>query len=79
MPSGLLHGDVQQDNIVFLKGGTPVLLDWARPRWGPAAHDLAALVIGATGTSDYATVIDAFRETAQSARARSTEQCSVGS
>ncbi len=63
--AGLLHGDVHQDNVVFLEGGVPVLLDWARPRWGPAAHDLAALLVGATATSDYAAVIDSFRETAR--------------
>ena len=43
---GLIHGDLHADNVVFLADGTPVLLDWARPLWGPVADPLASLLLG---------------------------------
>ena len=60
---GLVHGDVHADNVVYLADDTPVLLDWARPQWGPAAHAVASLLLG-TERAGYAGVIAAFRSRA---------------
>lgn len=60
--AGLIHGDIHPDNIVFL-GETPVLLDWSRPQWGPAAHDVASLLL-ACPQGGYARVLDGFRSIA---------------
>jgi hypothetical protein len=62
-PAGLVHGDVHADNLLFLADGTPVLLDWSRPGWGAAAHDLAALLVHSLDPSDYTAAIEAFRLT----------------
>jgi hypothetical protein len=57
---GLVHGDVHADNLLLLADGTPVLIDWSRPGWGAAAHDLAALLGSSLATTDYAAAIDAY-------------------
>jgi streptomycin 6-kinase len=59
-PPGLVHGDVHADNLLFLADGTPVLIDWSRPGWGAAAHDLAALLVSSLDPADYSAAIDAF-------------------
>ncbi len=43
-PATLLHGDLHLDNVLFLPGGEPVVLDWARVRRGPCVLDLAAVL-----------------------------------
>jgi fructosamine-3-kinase len=60
---GLVHGDVHSDNVVFLRNGTPVLLDWSRPQWGPAAHDVASLLL-ACPKDGYARVVDTYHSIA---------------
>lgn len=61
---GLVHTDVHLDNVVFLDDG-PVLLDWADPGWGPAAVDLAALLVSSVSPEDYDPVIEAYRSTTE--------------
>lgn len=60
-PSGLVHGDVHADNLLFLADGSPVLIDWSRPGWGAAAHDLAALLVSSLDPADYSVAIEEFR------------------
>ena len=43
-PQGLVHGDLTGDNLFILPDGGYRLIDWARPFWGSAAVDLAALL-----------------------------------
>ena len=57
---GLIHGDVHADNIVYLRDGTPVVLDWARPIWGPVADPLGSLLLGSESRG-YRTAIEAVR------------------
>lgn len=58
---GLIHGDVHADNVVYLPDDTPVLLDWARPLWGPVADPLASLLLGAMPGEGYVRAIEAIR------------------
>lgn len=45
-PATLLHDDLHLDNVVFDRAtGAPILLDWARAAIGPAALDLAELLV----------------------------------
>jgi hypothetical protein len=41
----LVHGDLHLDNVLFPPGGEPVILDWTETRKGPAALDVAALLM----------------------------------
>ena len=61
---GLVHGDLHADNIVFLPDDTPVILDWSRPGWGSAAHDLASLLVDGAEPVDYPAGIEGFRSVA---------------
>ncbi|HSM02484.1 MAG TPA: phosphotransferase [Acidimicrobiia bacterium] len=58
---GLVHGDLHADNVVYLPDDTPVLLDWARPHWGPVADPLASLLLGTAPGEGYTQVIEAIR------------------
>jgi aminoglycoside phosphotransferase (APT) family kinase protein len=62
---GLIHSDVHLDNVVFLADGQPVLLDWAHPGWGPAAIDLAGLLVSSVPPEDFNAVIARYRSTAE--------------
>jgi len=44
-PATLVHTDLHLDNVLFLEGGAPVILDWTDARRGPAALDFARLLI----------------------------------
>jgi Ser/Thr protein kinase RdoA (MazF antagonist) len=57
---GLTHSDIHLDNVVF-RDEEPVLIDWARPGWGPAAHDLSSVLYSCTAIEDYDEVIEAHR------------------
>lgn len=45
-PLTLLHTDFHLDNIIFMAGMQPVILDWANCAKGPAVHDLFDLLFG---------------------------------
>lgn len=62
--SGLTHSDVHLDNVLFTDDG-PVLLDWARLGWGPAALDLGSLLVSSVRPDDYDTVVGAYRRVAE--------------
>jgi fructosamine-3-kinase len=62
--SGLLHGDVHLDNVVTDISG-PVLLDWSRLSWGPAAIDLAGLLVTSVPTDHYEATIATYRDTTE--------------
>lgn len=44
-PATLVHADLHLDNVLFLADGTPVVLDWPSACRGPAALDLARLLV----------------------------------
>lgn len=44
-PATLVHTDLHLDNVLFLEGGAPVVLDWTDARRGPAALDFARLLV----------------------------------
>lgn len=57
----LIHGELHLDQIVFVAGDEPVILDWARCRRGPVASDLAqvAFEIGPLDAAN--AVIDSYQ------------------
>lgn len=59
--AGLVHADLHADNIVFV-ADDPIILDWSRPRWGPAVEDLASLLVSVVSPEDYDAVINAYRD-----------------
>lgn len=60
-PEGLTHSDLHLDNVVY-DGDEPILLDWARPGWGPAVHDLSSVLYSCARVGDFDAVIETHRE-----------------
>src|SRR6185436_2232626 len=44
-PTALVHADLHLENVLFRPDGTPVLLDWTDASLGPAAADLAWILV----------------------------------
>lgn len=44
-PATLVHTDFHLDNVLFLEGGAPVVLDWPGARRGAAAIDVARFLV----------------------------------
>lgn len=62
-PATLLHDDVHLDNVVVDRStGEPILLDWARAATGPAALDLAELLVAIAAPGGTDKVLSVYRD-----------------